>query len=472
MAAHELVFNGLDGATGRYLHAPATAQELADRVLAAPTDPDSHSAELELRRMRDEPTFGVAYPAEADKLDEAGWAIVAAADSAANAVAALAPLCRLRREQAGKLFRAFTGDAGVRPDETKDEWLGRHGMGPGDAEPEKVPYYLLIVGGPEEISFRFQYELDVHYAVGRLAFDTPTEYASYAAAVVLAEEAKVSRPPTIALFAPRNPDDRATELSATQLVIPLDAEIKRKSKVGCKVKSIIGDEARKERLRDLLVGHEPPDVLFTASHGIGFRRRDPRQRDRQGALVCQEWPGPKSAKGLRDDHYLAAVDLHRDAHATPTVVFAFACYGAGTPLFDDFSHLRGGKVNKLAEQPFVARLPQRLLAHPEGRTLAFVGHVERAWECSFVTPEAGAQRHVFANTLSSLADGRRVGHAIEFLNSRYAGMGSSLSTRLNEYAKVRKKIKPADLATLWIATNDARNYAVLGDPAVRLPASG
>ena len=43
----------------------------------------------------------------------------------------------------------FVGKDGVEPGESKDDWLAKHGMGHGDAEPEKVPYYLLLVGGPE-----------------------------------------------------------------------------------------------------------------------------------------------------------------------------------------------------------------------------------------------------------------------------------------------------------------------------------
>jgi hypothetical protein len=32
-----------------------------------------------------------------------------------------------------------------------------------------------------------------------------------------------------------------------------------------------------------------------------------------------------------------------------------------------------------------------------------------------------------------------------------------------------KRVDPLDLARLWVARNDARNYALLGDPAARLP---
>ena len=122
----------------------------------------------------------------------------------------------------------------------------------------------------------------------------------------------------------------------------------------------------------------------------------------------------------------------------------------------------------IADEAFVARLPQRLLAHPGGGPLAFVGHVERAWACSFSGRREGIQDDVFSSALRALMDGRRVRHAMEFFDDRYAALTAELHDHLDGGFLSGDAPDDRWLATLWLENNDARSYTVLGDPAVRL----
>ena len=119
--------------------------------------------------------------------------------------------------------------------------------------------------------------------------------------------------------------------------------------------------------------------LFTASHGIGFPNGDLHQLTQQGALVCQDWPGPKAwHEAIPQDFYFAADELDSNAIPQGLLAFHFACYGAGTPRLDDFAHQTSGEPRIIAPDAFVAALPRKLLGHPKGGALAVVGHVDRA----------------------------------------------------------------------------------------------
>ena len=189
---------------------------------------------------------------------------------------------------------------------------------------------------------------------------------------------------------------------------------------------------------------------------------DPRQRAQHGALLCQDWTG-----GPVDvaNQTVTAADVE-DADVHGMVAFFFACYGAGTPDRDEFPSLAGGERPRIADEPFVAALPNALLAAERGSALAVIGHVERAWGYS-ITDRAGVNLQAFENALGQIVVGRPVGAALGDFNDKYAALSTNLASLLREM-EYGLNVAPSKLAALWTERNDAQNFVLLGDPAVRL----
>jgi len=394
-------------------------------------------------------------------LVESGWAIVFAQsdERAAAILEALEPLLRLRRRQAGDRYHQLSGD-GYRENESRLDFLTRQETGPGRVDPSIFPYYVLLVGSPEEIPYEFQYELDVHHAVGRLCFDSIAEYASYASGVAAAEALRKRPAYDVAFFGPDQ--DEGTRLSNEALLSPVIEKLRHKR--DCRVRDFLGKAATKAQLAELLGTSLAPDLLFTAGHGLFYKPGHERQRTHQGALVCQDWLGPGWVP--EPDHYFAAQDVQGGPHLRGLVAFFFACNSAGTPELRDFAP-EDGALMQAAPRPFVAQLAHKLLGNPKGGALALVGHVERVWRCSFLWRSAGSQPQPYIEMLERLLDGAPLGWALEPINQRYADLAAALSYLLaNHYLGLSVDAKA--LADLWTETHDARNYVVIGDPAVRL----
>lgn len=482
-----LYFNGINASTGNYGLPPMRGEELAEFIKGV-KKPENFD-ELEARyKTKDIRKYGVKEGVDPSNLAEAGWGVIFPTGFNPAIKEALQPLLDWRKSQATQIknrYRCYDGqESGPNgellepyyPDESKSDFLGRNGVGFGPADPDKVPYYLLLVGSPQEIPYEFQYHLDVQYAVGRIHFDTIEAYANYAQSVVAVEKGQVKLPRQVTFFGTKNGDDEATRLSSAYLIQPLLDKLK--SETTWTFDACLGEQASKTQLSQLLGGDKTPALLFTASHGAEFDLGDSHQIPHQGALICQEYPGPKEWKArhggnwspLTQDVYFAGDDLSSDKSLLGLLAFFFACYGAGTPQEDEFYEQAFSQPKAIAPYPFVAQLPMKLLSHPRGGALAAVGHVERAWAYSFLWPDAGseAQTVAFESTIKALLAGKTIGVAIEYFNEKYAEYSTVLTDTLKK-VKAGKQVSPYKLANLWTANNDSRNFVIIGDPAVRLP---
>jgi hypothetical protein len=475
-AKDQIFFNGIIGSTGQYLTKPMTVEELARLAGAAFQQGDQEYRKWLARReeLRSIGIFAPPSDVAVSDLGESGWGVIFSHDCDPAIIDALSPLIEHRKSAAtrndDKLFRLFKAADGYRPDETYITFLRRHQVPTaGVVEPEKMPYYLLIVGDPESIPFSFQFQLDVSYAVGRICFDRVEDYAKYAESVVLAETRGIGRDKRVRFFGVSNQNDPATTNSSKLLVNPLAAYAETR-KNDWEIDKIIGETATKNRLLESIAEKSGPAFLFTASHGMGFFKDDKRQESCQGALLCQDWPGPLEwSREIPDDFFLSADDISDADNVHGLISFHFACYGAGTPRFDDYGTNFGEGRQEIAARSFIGALPKKLLSHPKGGALACVGHIERAWSYSFISGKDAAIRD-FQSTFNNILKGVPIGHAMNDFNTKYAQIASQIASVFEDdrFKPESERTHPDELVPQWIEHNDARSYVILGDPFVRL----
>jgi hypothetical protein len=447
---------GIDAVTG-LTHPPMSP----DAVDAAQVDSD----EIKQRAQADK-HLALVPTADPKKLTESGWAIVFPSKIDPAVVAALQPLIEHRRRLVNDetLFRVFDGKDGVTgPNQSATDWLGRFGVGLATVDPANgVPYYLTLVGSPQQISFDFQYTLDLQWSVGRLYFETPAEYEAYARAVVEYETAeKVPHRKRSAMWMTQHDGDAATTMLATQVGRRFEAK-GLGTKFGFGLDSFIGAKATKAQLQSIMRGEGasgPPALLFTGSHGLEWPVTDTEgQRKLQGSIVTQEWV---RGAPVDETQRLSGDDVPADAKLFGMVHFLFACFGGGCPVTDTYRKAKDGSPIQLANEPLIAQLPQRMLAKG---ALAVMAHIDRAWSWSFQTGAGLPQDQVMRSTIEAVLAGLPVGLALDYFNLQW----STLAARLGMLQGQLKPPTIAALANLFVARDDARNYVLFGDPAVRL----
>ncbi len=483
----QIVVNGINAKSKKFEYSVTVqAADIRNTLLSVASGlPDEKQRDALDVRASGEPAFSIMIGKDANNLADSGWALVFPAQTELPVAAikeAMSDLLTLRKEQAGPLFHIYEGEDGLLPNESAAAFMERHGSSPGtqDPTPEVLPYYLLLVGSPQEMPFVFQYELDATFLVGRIYFGVdPNLYHQYARSVYKAEVEGLKLARRAVFFGSRHEGDPATEASSEMLVKGLADRIDQrfnKAALPWDVQYLEPQLCLRSRLETLLGRSDAsqgfpkgdtPAFLFTATHGMVYPSGDPEQAGLQGSLLCQDLATAQDE--LKREYYLGAEDVTDDFCLHGLVAFMFACFGAGTPLLDHFAK-PGQTPSQIAPADFLSALPQRLLTHPRGGALAVVGHIDRAWTYSFKWKQAGPQTQTFEATLAGLLAGQRLGNVLDQFNMRY----SQLATRVSNWydPSLLKKPTTAELLRDWTSNNDARGYALMGDPAVKLAVAG
>ena len=398
-------------------------------------------------------------------LEQAGWGVITPGNRQIY-LDLLRPLLRRRESQAGRLYREFSRSRRL----SAEHFLKEHRETPGTIDPKKVPYYLLIVGSPEEIPFEFQYHLSLSHAVGRVWFPERDSYRKYAEAVCQAEKEGVERPRKVTVF---SVEDNPTARAIGEALVPPVRRLIAEGFPDWELEIVRRERAVKSRLASLLGGGETPGLLLVSTHG----RNAPDEETRhlaQGALLCER----ESGNAAKDGPVLfSAADLAEEpADLHGLIGMLFACYSVGTPVLDSFPHTAEGlgpeaaletRPRVISRRPMLASLPVTLL---ERGALAVLGHIDRGWGTSFFWGfESGDVGTLYSleDALTQLLRGQRLGHALRPLSRRYSQLASRLAQML-DMNRVGAQPDPGWLGLYWTAVNDARNFVVLGDPAVYL----
>ncbi|HXU31629.1 MAG TPA: hypothetical protein VN851_13730, partial [Thermoanaerobaculia bacterium] len=159
MSDDRLYFNGRQRG-GKPLLPPLTKRQLGDLVLGSRVDGEL-LARVEgyfsaIERNEDSRRDPVVQFDQSGDLSETGWGVLFAPGVPEGVRRALRPLLDLRQARAKERYFELS--------------LRDWGHSPELIDPDRYPYYVLVVGSPEELSFEEQSEHDVQYAVGRLCF--------------------------------------------------------------------------------------------------------------------------------------------------------------------------------------------------------------------------------------------------------------------------------------------------------------
>jgi hypothetical protein len=419
-------------------------------------------------------------------LRDQGWGVIAPRGEEGDRLLALIrPLLEQRAaDQDGEV-----AEYRVPPDLTAvqaAQWIDRKLIG--NELQAAIPGYLLVLGGPEQVSFELQQALAFEFNVGRLGFSADPDkrhearYEAYVEKLLRAERAPEGA--ARATYFTVRDGTAATELGHRMLMQPCIADAEAQRAAGRFPVSELAaiEEHDPVRAADRWLAAAAgvgPGVLFSCSHGVGAPRdgwkKPELRRELQGA-PC-----------LGGGQHLEAEVLARSPFVPNGVWLMFACFGAGTPRISAYHHwlrrlqAHGEHADDLApvkaslpgdgEPPFLAKAAQAALANPAG-PLAIISHLDLAWSYGFCDLEKmsqGERHRRFYEVVAQLVKGTRVGLAMDSLRSERSKVRAEIMAAVDAEARGEAmEDHQARLGHRWMMLQDLDGYVALGDPAARL----
>jgi len=332
------------------------------------------------------------------------------------------------------------------------------GFGPFGTAPGRLPVFMLIVGGPDEIPWRMQFAASRRHFVGRLALDDEglERYVDH-----LLSEWADARPSAGDAVVWSTAYDGITDLMgitiAQQVATALDGDD------DLTVHRMAGDAASGAALIERISSTRPA-LVVTTSHGRTGPLDDvDAMRARLGTPVDQ------SGADLDADALVSAAALGG------SVWFAYACCSAGSDDGTSFAGLvKPGSRADIVTQAVgrlgagIAPLPTRLLS-ADPPIAAFVGHVEPTFDWSLLLPTgAHLVGELVAAMYPQLYRGLPVGRA---LGGYYLGVNQLYGSYANAVRDVDAEKPGAEEDVLYYAltARDRESLVVLGDPTVMVP---
>ncbi len=417
------------------------------------------------------------------------WGVIAPEGEEGEAfLEAISPLLRHREQEQGAPVRTYV----VPPDmDAAAAVRWRDAVYRAEDVPEEErPRYLLLLGDLHHVSIDLQHVLAHSAFVGRLHCARPSGspelagYRAYADKVLAFETATpTAEAPDVLLYTARD-GSAATTLGHQLLVEPCLDLMEQRWKPrhpAMRLQLLPYDSAGPEGLLRA-AGGAHSGVLLSVSHGLGLPGRGWASSEEQRAM--------QGALGIAPGRSLTADSLRGTPFLPGGMWFCVACFGAATPPRSAFQawlellareRVYAGQPEAVlrnlprpGERPFLAALPQALLANPRG-PLAIIGHSDLAWAFGFMeateTRQSRASR--IASALEVLANGSRAGVALDALMRSYRDVNESL---MEDYQARQDAltfgqpdpVEPRSLGQRWMLRNDLRGYILLGDPAARL----